>query len=148
MTAAIFFSIIAVAICGYGAWRWRRVSSMRRWHKGVARIVKIEEEERFTTMKGMRVPYFVPKVEFTYEVAGREYRSDRFSVHNFTLGTKGEVGEVLGGAKVGDAVEMFYDPAAPRRASLAVPDYDGVILAFFIGGGMLLLVLLLTFAAR
>jgi hypothetical protein len=147
MSVAVFFSIVAAAVCGYGFWRWKRVSSMRRWRKSAARIVKIEEQERFTTIKGMRVPYFVPKLEVAYEVGGREYRSDRFSIHNFTIGTKGEIGEVLGGAKVGDAVDLFYDPASPERASLRVPGYDAVVLCLFLGGGLLALVLLLSFAS-
>ncbi len=110
--------------------------------------MKIEEREHFTTMRGMRIPYFIPKVEVAYEVDGRVYRSDRFSIHNFTIGTKGEIGEVLGGAKVGDTVELFYDPTAPEKSSLAVPSYDGVVVALFLGTGLLLLVLLISFAPR
>lgn len=120
---------------------------MRRWKKSAARILKIEELERVHVQAGMRMPYYVPKVEFSYEVGGREYRSDRFSTHNFTLGTKGEIAEVLRGAKVGDTVEIFYDPQSPQRTSIEIPGYDGVIVTLFLGGSLLALVLLLRFAA-
>ncbi len=69
-----------------------------------------------------------------------------FSVHNFTIGTKGEIADVLRGAKVGDTIQIFYDPKVPHRASISVPGYDGVIVSLFLGGGLLVLVLLLRVA--
>ena len=120
---------------------------MRRWQKGAARIIKIEEQKRSYAYAGKRLPYFVPKVEFAYEVSGRQYTGSRFSVHNFTIGAKGEGDEVVGGAKVGEVVEVFYDPTEPSRASLTLPSYDGVVVTVFLGCGLLALVLLLTFAS-
>src|SRR4051794_22384987 len=128
MSGFLLFYVLAAALCSYGVWRWWRVSSMRKWEKGVARIVKFEEQERSCSYKGMRWPYFVPTVQFVYEVRGKEYTGSRFSVHNVTIGAKGELDAAIGGATVGASVQVFYDPVDPRRATLTLPSYDGVII--------------------
>jgi Protein of unknown function (DUF3592) len=148
MTEFYIFSLFCFALCGYGAWRYLRISAMRRWTRGVGRISAIEEVKRHTTCAGVALPYYAPKIRFDYEVNGRTYRSDKFGVHNFTVGMKGEITEILRGAKVGDEVEIFYSPDDPNEAILGIPDNGGVILAMFFGAGLWLLVLLIMISRK
>jgi hypothetical protein len=119
---------------------------MRSWSKGIARILKVEQIERSYAFKGVRRPYYVPRVEYAFEVSGHEYRGSRFSVHNFVCGTRDEIFELLRGAKPGDEVDVYYDPHDPREAVLTLPGYEGVVGTLFVGVFILGLVALVSLA--
>jgi hypothetical protein len=73
LSPEFFFGCLAVALCGYGLWLWRRISSIKRWPKCPARILKLEEEKQIIDLNyGMRGANFVPHIEVSYVVAGRE----------------------------------------------------------------------------
>jgi hypothetical protein len=147
MNPSTFFGSIFAVVGLYGLWRWYRVAKMKQWMPVKATLVKIEVREAHGSEKGMPYVRYVPKVEYRYEVAGTQYTSNRFSMHNFTMGTdKNEILESLHGAKVGDSIDAFFDPHKPIDVTLTVPGYDGVIAALFIGIGGLALCLTLGLA--
>jgi hypothetical protein len=146
MTASFFFGFVAASICCFGAWLWWRVASMQRWVLTAAQITKLEIQTRQHSYKGTPYKEYVPRLEFSYQVDGRKFQSNRFSLFNFTLGGKDDIRDVIVDAKVGDTVKVYYDPAKHSRACIKLPTYNGVIASMFIGIGLLALVLTLTFA--
>jgi hypothetical protein len=147
MNPSIFFGSIFAVVGLFGFGRWVRVAKMKQWKPVKATIVKIEVKEVHGNQKGIPYVRYVPKVEYRYEVAGTRYVSNRFSMHNFTMGTeKNEILDLLHGAKEGDSIDAFFNPHKPSDVTLVMPAYDGVIVALFIGIGGLALVLTLSLA--
>ena len=134
MQPEVAFSIFGMSVCLYACWRWITVRRIRTWAKTEGRVLRLSEEKRSTSRRGA---YYVPRVEVAYSVEGREYRTRRFSLHNFTLGFQGDIFRLLPDAKIGETIPMRYDPSRPERAILCVPDYTEVIGSFVIGGFVL-----------
>lgn len=94
------------------------------------------------------MPYvrYDPKILFSFQVAGVTYTGTRFSIHNFTLGIAGnELDELLNGASEGHTIEVYFDPKNPQNSILAIPAYEGAVIALTVGATGLALVVALHF---
>lgn len=74
---------------------------------------------------------YVPAIRYRYAVAGQGYRSDRaWTGKRLTFRSLSEAKTFLAGFPQGSVIEVRYDPADPRRATLFVThDYDMLVLA-------------------
>lgn len=68
---------------------------------------------------------FIPVIHYRYTVGGQGYRSDRtWTGKRLVFHSSAEAETFLAGFPKGSMIEVRYDPADPRRATLFVaPDY-------------------------
>lgn len=105
----------------------------------------MEERQSTVLESGFPQRFYIAEIEFTYEVCGQSYQSRKYSRRNFSLGIQGDSDEIFGGAKVGDAVDVFYNPQHPSEATLKLPEFDMAIATTFLGSLVVGLVILLSF---
>lgn len=74
-------------------------------------------EARIEELEGDSGPSYYPHVEFRYEVGGAIYHGKEWT-HHTQDGTSESAEAVLNRFPIGQAVDVFFDPADPARAVL------------------------------
>lgn len=105
MSGTLFALSLAFAFILCGLWRWHVVASLTKWVAVDAKLTKAEIEARAESIRGSSGKYFVPIVEYEYAVDDKIYRSNKFSVHNFSMGLSNDLEGITGGAKSGDIIK-------------------------------------------
>ncbi len=131
----------ATALVGWFVWRdWKAARASRAWPTASGTILSGElttQAER-DSEEGTTVHY-VPRVRYVYEVDGRRYESDRIRFGNIKESEK-KARAILDRYAPDSAVQVYYDPADPNRATLETKASLGI--AFF---GLITLALMLVF---
>ena len=99
-------------------------TSSSKWPQIEGRIVRaeIDSQSEFTKGSDPRTRYW-PEVEYEYQVADQNYRSDNIRLDGMRSGFhigdgKKEAEEVLARYPLGATVRVYYDPDDPQRATL------------------------------
>jgi hypothetical protein len=105
----------------------RRAAEVRRWPQATGKIV-LSRVEEFTirrdrprhTMRGRRTLQtgYMPVVEYTYSVGGRDYSSRSIWPGTEVSGGRGYAERIAARYPVGKIVFVYYDPADPKHAGL------------------------------
>lgn len=105
----------------------RQAAAIRRWPQATGTVV-LSRVEEFTvrrdkaqrTSRGMRRmrTAFMPVVEYTYSVGGRDYSSRSIWADTEVSGDQSYAEKMAARYQPGQIVMVHYDPAAPKRAAL------------------------------
>ena len=121
---------------GYTSADWPRVTGevvgvhVREW-KSVAEAVDQPAPK----------PYYYPEIEYRYEVDGKVYTSTRYKLSDTARKHDDENTARLAASKyrVGDPIEVAYDPAAPEQAVLRTGASAGAWVPLLLGLALLCL---------
>ncbi|WP_017301070.1 DUF3592 domain-containing protein [Nodosilinea nodulosa] len=149
VTAVIVLSGVALLVFGIGFLKQAHASSGWPVSPGTVTAVKIVQE-RDSGGTRRRVYTYHYTVDYTYEVAGQTYRSDRYSLGSGSTASQRfrERSQAVEAAKLnhpkGSTVEVHYDPDHPDSAVLKAGanwgTYVPVILGMvFLPTGLMLL---------
>ena len=103
--AAGLIYYLLIALVGIAAYRWPRASG---------RITMARVEREF----GHRLPNWVPKVTYSYEVSGTPHNGSRISFWNKSRVFQSRAQAIVDRYPVGGSVTVRYDPADPSLAVL------------------------------
>ncbi len=148
------FGVIAIVLLGWGIWLTRGgirgVADARaslNWPSTIGKIVSttvVEERPVGTsTGSGTRRTDYRPVVQYSYSVNGQNYSAGhrRFNDDLIAYGSTEKAEAAIEKYRVGQTVQVYYDPANPRNAVLepgkAGPAWRGLT------GGILCLLLTL-----
>jgi len=105
----------------------RHAAAVRRWPQATGTIV-LSRIEEFTirhdrprrTMRGRRTLHrsYMPVVEYTYSVGGRDYSSRSIWPSTEVSGDRKYAERIAARYPVGKIVFVYYDPADPKHAGL------------------------------
>ena len=125
----IFFIILCISLWGF----YRLISQLVKflwssnWPTGECKIVdaKIDEELDSVDILAFLFPSFYPKIEYTYNVKGESYKSERISFdkdfhYKSFLGFPGaaKAAKLLTKYRKGKTATLFYDPNNPSYSIL------------------------------
>ena len=121
---AVFGSLGIIFFC-VGLYFLMRAASLSGFEKTTGRIeyVTVDTEQRFRYRRRFYYyeTYYIPRVVFSYEVDGKKYRGERFTIPDkFYTRYRDEAEKMVAGMKKGSPVEVFYDPDEPSRSALKV----------------------------
>jgi hypothetical protein len=121
---AIFGTVGIIVLC-IGLYFILRQTSLPKFQKAIGRIesVSVESEERirYFYRSAYLVTSYTPKVVYTYEVDGKEYRGYRFSLpDDFLSESYEEVEQMVRGMRKGSPVQVYYDPSEPSYSALVL----------------------------
>jgi hypothetical protein len=124
---SIVGSLLCACIAGIGlgsSYRtYRLAEASRRWPKVQGTINELRHDESLPLDEGPETVTFSSHMTFTYRVAGRAYRSTRFTFRPTRgLGQQAAYA-MLRGLRRGQPVDVHYDPKAPSRA-VVLPGSD------------------------
>jgi hypothetical protein len=105
----------------------RHAAAVRRWPQATGKVV-LNSVEEFTvrrdrpvqTMRGRKImrTSYMPVVEYTYSVGGRDYSSRSIWPDTEVSGDHRYAERIAARYPVGKIVFVFYDPADPKHAGL------------------------------
>lgn len=125
-----FACVIAGSLSFITFVKWREVQAMSQWLPTPGKIISSRVEAREVRRSGVgsdssdttEMRNF-PAIAFEYKVAGKKFRSSRYSVKE-NLGNF-EVTETLAQFPTGAEVTVFYNPADPSKAVIERTMPDG-----------------------
>lgn len=114
-------------------WKYRLGEASLRWPRVDGRILdarcEIDEDTEAAITIGGDGPYsYTAHVLYEYTVAGRRYRSRRFTWRPTRSNDARKVHALLVGLRAGEKVVVRYDPKRPERAVVVPGSDDGNLL--------------------
>ncbi|MCT4654872.1 MAG: DUF3592 domain-containing protein [Cohaesibacter sp.] len=115
--------------------------------KGMVLTNHVEEFDR-TKADGTAIKTYKAVVGYRYEVDGKSYKGSQISLHPSERTIKGVARTEMEPYKIGNHVEVFYDPNDPSRAVLRADDTIGAYQAISVGLSIGLISLFFFMMAR
>lgn len=84
---------------------------------------------------------FIPEVTYKYFVDDKEYFSGKFANVYISYGSRNELEKKMKAIKVGDEVEVFFNPKNPKQAFLVMEKPSIITVFVFLSFGVMTLVL-------
>jgi hypothetical protein len=120
------FAIAAIAIAASLAfvalhhWRQKRAERAASWPSTPGIVTSSRTARRWGLGNGMWIAglWYVPEVAYRYEVAGKALTGRKVTLSDTGYPKLRAAREVIDRYKPGDGVDVFYDPARPKRACL------------------------------
>ena len=138
VVALVFMGIGAgMSIFGYGLFAEAKASS--KWPTVVGTITNsIVDRHSDMTSESRNKFKYSPKVVYAYEVNSVAYESDRLEFVNTTSKNPNDIREIVAKYRIGDAVNVYFDPYEPSSAVLLAGTSWKNYMFLLIGPGLLL----------
>lgn len=127
---AMLAGTVLGSVFAFGFFHARRhASTLRRWPEVSGRIVKsgvhafdIRRDKPRGTLSGTKLmeKSYMPVVEYTYEVGGRQHSSRSVWADTEVSGSEGYAKGIAARYPVGKTVMVRYDPGKPSRSALEI----------------------------
>ena len=114
---------------------------MADWKKTKGTIISSKIMDVSTSGKYNINTKFIPEVTYKYLVNYQEYVSGRFANVYMSYGSRNELEKKMRAIKVGDEVEVFFNPNNPKQAFLVMEKPSIVTVFVFLSFGVMTLIL-------
>ncbi len=114
---------------------------MTDWKKTAGTIASVKIKDVSTSGRYQINSKFVPEVTYKYLVDYKEYVSGRFANVYISYGSRHELEQKLKAIKVGDEVEVFFNPENPKQAFLVMEKPSILTVFVFLSFGVMTLIL-------
>jgi len=121
----------------------KKAQASKHWHQARAIIEQSSYDVSTTSIGSASEPagefrrMYVPKIKFSYEVDGRQFRSTDLAIFDLSCNREPVVRELMAPFKVGTICVAYYDPKKPDLAIL-LPGREADTWKGFLFGVMLI----------
>ena len=102
-----------------GSYRYSKRA--QNWPSVRGTVVGSRVEKRSDTTDRKTTTTYEPVIEYTYRVAGQDYRSKQFKLGMTFSSSRSYADGVIAKYRIGDDIEVHYDPDNPSQAALENP---------------------------
>ena len=114
MNGAVWFYIaVTLAAIIWLGWQYVLASASKRWPRVEGPVIRAWVER-----VDDEYAYYSPRVEYQYTIDGDAHRSSRLWVTGDKSMRRGRAEAIASEYQAGDAVDVWYDPGKPSRATL------------------------------
>ncbi|OGX08442.1 MAG: hypothetical protein A2Y06_07995 [Omnitrophica WOR_2 bacterium GWA2_37_7] len=114
---------------------------MSEWEKTQGIIISSKIKDVSTSGKYQINAKFVPEITYKYLVNSQEFVSGKFANIYISYGSRNELEEKMKAIKVGDEVEVFFNPNNPKQAFLVIEKPSITTVFVFLGFGIATIIL-------
>ncbi|MBU0468056.1 MAG: DUF3592 domain-containing protein [Candidatus Omnitrophica bacterium] len=114
---------------------------MSDWAKTEGIIISSKINDVSTSGQYQINPRFVPEVAYKYFVGEQEFVSGQFANVYISYGSRNELDKKMKAIKVGDEVEVFFNPNNPKQAFLVIEKPSITTVFVFLSFGVMTIIL-------